>query len=43
MMENVELNESLWEGYEEWLDRQTLSDWFDQQADRESYERSLEI
>ena len=43
MMENIEFDKSLWEGYEEWLDRQTLSDWFDQQADRESYERSLEI
>jgi len=42
-MENVELNESLWEGYEEWLDRQTLSDWFDRQADCEAYDRMLEI
>jgi hypothetical protein len=43
VMENVELNESLWAGYEEWLDRQTLSDWFNQQAEREAYERALEI
>ena len=42
-MEIFELDETFWEGYEEWLDRQTLSDWFDQQAERESYERSLEI
>ena len=42
-MENIELDESLWAGYEEWHDRQTLSDWFDQQADRAAYERALEI
>jgi hypothetical protein len=34
MMENVEFDKSLWEGYEEWLD---------EQAALHSYERSLEI
>ena len=43
MMENIEFDKSLWEGYEEWLDRQALNDWFNQQAEREAYERSLEI
>lgn len=33
-MENIELNESLWAGYEEWLD---------ERAEREAYERALEI
>jgi hypothetical protein len=34
MMETLELDETFWEGYEQWLD---------EQAERESYERSLEI
>lgn len=42
-MENIEFDKTLWEGYEEWLDRQTLSDWFDEQAARNDYERALEI
>jgi hypothetical protein len=43
MMENTELDKSFWAGYEEWHDRRALSDWFNQQAEREAYERSLEI
>ena len=34
---------TLWEGYEEWVDRQALSDWFDEQADRAAYERMVEM
>lgn len=33
-MDVLELDETLWEGYEEWLD---------EQADRAEYERELEI
>jgi hypothetical protein len=34
VMENIELDESFWTGYEEWLD---------EQAARNDYERMMEI
>jgi len=42
-MEVLEFDNTLWEGYEEWVDSQALSDWFDQQADRAAYERMVEM
>lgn len=42
-MEVLEFDNTLWEGYEEWLDRQALGDWFDAQADRADYERMVEM